>query len=79
MGIMINGQLYRGHKGTAGELGHTTLDPDGPLCRCGEKGCMEAIVGKNAILRKAEAAAQKDEWKPNNPADITIETVTLKS
>ncbi len=77
MGIIINGQLYRGHKGTAGEFGHTTVDPDGPLCRCGKKGCIEAIVGNNAILRKAEAAAQKDEWKPNNPDDITIEEVIL--
>jgi len=75
MGIIINGQLYRGHQGTAGEFGHTTVDPDGPLCRCGKKGCIEAFVGNNAILREAEAAAQKDEWKPNNPADITIEAV----
>lgn len=77
MGIIINGQLYRGHQGTAGELGHTTVDPDGPLCRCGKKGCIEAFVGNNAILREAEAAAQKDEWKPNNPADVTIEAVIL--
>lgn len=75
MGIMINGQLYRGHKGTAGEFGHTTVDPDGPLCRCGKKGCIGAIVGNNAILREAEAAAQKGEWKPHNPDDITIEEV----
>jgi len=75
MGIIINGQLYRGHQGTAGEFGHTTVDPDGPLCRCGKKGCIEAFVGNNAILREAEAAAQKDEWKPNNPADVTIEEV----
>jgi glucokinase-like ROK family protein len=77
MGIIINGQLYRGHKGTAGEFGHTTVDPDGPLCRCGKKGCIEAIVGNNAILREAEAAVQKDEWKPNNPDDITLEEVIL--
>jgi glucokinase-like ROK family protein len=77
MGIMIHGQLYRGHKGTAGEFGHTTVDPDGPLCRCGKKGCIEAIVGNNAILREAEAAAQKGEWKPDNPHDITIDEVIL--
>jgi glucokinase-like ROK family protein len=75
MGIIINGQLYRGHKGTAGEFGHTTVDPDGPLCRCGNKGCIEAIVGNNAILREAEAAAQKDQWKPHRPDEITIEEV----
>jgi len=75
MGIMIHGQLYRGHKGTAGEFGHTTVDPYGPLCRCGKKGCIEAIVGNNAILREAEAAAQKGEWKPDNLDDITIDEV----
>ena len=77
MGIMINGQLYRGHKGTAGEFGHTTVDSDGPLCRCGKKGCIEAVAGINAILREAEAAARKDEWKPNNLDDITIDEVIL--
>jgi glucokinase-like ROK family protein len=75
MGIIINGQLYRGHKGTAGEFGHTTVDPDGPLCRCGNKGCIEAVVGNNAILRAAEAAAQKNLWKPHRPDEITIEEV----
>lgn len=75
MGIIINGQLYRGYRGTAGEFGHTTVDPDGPLCRCGNKGCLEAIVGNNAILRAAEAAAQKDEWRPNKPDEIAIEEV----
>ena len=77
MGIIINGQLYRGHKGTAGEFGHTTIETDGPLCLCGQKGCIEATVGNNAILREAEAAAQKAEWKPNDPTDITIEEVIL--
>jgi glucokinase-like ROK family protein len=77
MGIIINGQLYRGHKGAAGEFGHTTIETDGPLCLCGQKGCIEATVGNNAILREAEAAAQKAEWKPNDPTDITIEEVIL--
>jgi glucokinase-like ROK family protein len=77
MGIIINGQLYRGHKGAAGEFGHTTIETDGPLCLCGQKGCIEATVGNNAILREAGAAAQKAEWKPNDPTDITIEEVIL--
>jgi predicted NBD/HSP70 family sugar kinase len=43
LGIVINGQVYRGQKGIAGEFGHTTVEPDGPLCRCGLKGCLEAV------------------------------------
>jgi glucokinase-like ROK family protein len=75
MGVVINGQLYRGQRGTAGEFGHVTFDPDGPECRCGKKGCLEAIVGNNAILREAKAAARKGEWKPKNPDEITIDEV----
>jgi len=75
MGVVINGQLYRGHKGIAGEFGHVTMDPKGPLCRCGKKGCLEAFVGNNAILRQAKEAAKKGKWKPADPNNITIEEV----
>src|SRR5262249_21679892 len=39
-GIVTAGQLYRGAVGTAGEIGHTTVDEQGPLCRCGSRGCL---------------------------------------
>lgn len=75
MGIVLDGKLYRGQKGVAGEFGHTTVDPDGPLCRCGQKGCLEAIVGNRAIVLAARAAAAKGEWHPENPETITIDDV----
>ncbi|MCP4757089.1 MAG: ROK family protein, partial [Proteobacteria bacterium] len=75
MGIVINGRLFRGKNGLAGEFGHTTLDPTGPRCRCGKKGCLEAIVGNNAILLEAEAAADRGDWTPGNRDRITIEEV----
>ncbi len=75
MGIVINGQLYRGNKGIAGEFGHITLDPDGPLCRCGKNGCLETYVGNNAILREAKKAAAKGEWHPENQDGITLSQV----
>ncbi len=75
LGIVINGQLYRGHRGTAGEFGHTTVDPEGPLCRCGSRGCLEAFVSNRAILREAEAAARRGEWRPENLDGITIDEV----
>jgi len=40
MGIIIDGRLYRGSTGTAGEIGHTVVNPDGPLCSCGKRGCL---------------------------------------
>lgn len=49
-GLIINNEIYRGYGGTAGEIGHTTINPDGPLCRCGNRGCLESYVGIPAIL-----------------------------
>jgi len=49
-GLVINGSLYRGADGLAGEFGHLTLDPNGPPCRCGGRGCLELYAGGSAIL-----------------------------
>lgn len=49
-GLIIGGQIIRGHNGTAGEFGHTTIREGGPLCRCGNRGCLEAIASGRAIL-----------------------------
>ena len=59
LGIVANGQFYRGQNGGAGEFGHITIDPDGPLCACGKHGCLEAYVGDPGLVRTAqESAAQ---------------------
>jgi predicted NBD/HSP70 family sugar kinase len=49
-GLVISGQIYRGPGGTAGEIGHITLDEAGPVCRCGNRGCLETFVGARHIL-----------------------------
>jgi len=49
-GIILGGQLWRGHHGIAGELGHVTVDEKGPVCRCGKRGCLETYVGAAAIV-----------------------------
>ncbi|HTK08747.1 MAG TPA: ROK family protein [Ktedonobacteraceae bacterium] len=59
-GIIANGTLYRGAQGSAGDLGHISLDPNGPLCICGNKGCLGALAGGDALARRAEEAARKD-------------------
>ncbi|WP_084622041.1 ROK family transcriptional regulator [Demequina oxidasica] len=49
-GIVLGGKVWRGHHGIAGELGHVTVDEQGPLCRCGKRGCLEMYVGASAII-----------------------------
>ncbi len=51
-GLVIDNKVYRGGGGTAGEIGHTTINVDGPLCRCGNRGCLEGYVGVRAIIEQ---------------------------
>lgn len=55
-GIILDGRLYRGGAGMAGEIGHVALKADGPLCNCGKRGCLEALASGTAIARRAQAA-----------------------
>jgi glucokinase len=52
-GIVVDGRLYRGAKGLAGEIGHIILDPAGPRCNCGSRGCLEAMVSGVAFAERA--------------------------
>jgi glucokinase len=58
-GLIVDGRLYRGTTDDAGEIGHTTVLPDGPPCRCGKRGCLEALVAGPAITRRAQRLAQE--------------------
>lgn len=58
-GILLNGQIYRGATGSAGEIGHLTIEENGPLCECGNAGCLEALAGGRAIARQAKEAIRK--------------------
>lgn len=57
MGIIIDNQLYRGTRGCGAEFGHTKVQLDGALCRCGQRGCLEAYVADYALLREASSHA----------------------
>jgi predicted NBD/HSP70 family sugar kinase len=50
-GIIVKGGLYRGTAGRAGELGHVRVRPDGPVCRCGRRGCLETVASTDALRR----------------------------
>jgi predicted NBD/HSP70 family sugar kinase len=49
-GLILNGRLYRGSAGLAGELGHVLVDPDGIVCRCGNRGCLETVAATGALV-----------------------------
>jgi glucokinase-like ROK family protein len=51
-GVLIDGKLFRGSSGYAGEIGHMTIDPEGEKCGCGKRGCWETKVGPRAVLRR---------------------------
>jgi predicted NBD/HSP70 family sugar kinase len=51
-GVFVGGVAYSGSKGMAGELGHVTIDEEGPWCSCGNRGCLEVIASTQAVLRR---------------------------
>lgn len=53
--LVLDGEVYRGAHGDAGEFGHTPVRPDGPACVCGNRGCLEAVIGDRALLAAARA------------------------
>lgn len=58
-GLLLDGRIYRGVTGSAGEIGHLTIDENGPVCTCGNQGCLEAIAGGRAIALQAQEAVRK--------------------
>jgi predicted NBD/HSP70 family sugar kinase len=77
-GLVLDGKIYRGSNGIAGEFGHTVVDDQGPLCRCGQTGCLEAICGNNAILREAAEAIKRGELQLEGGI-LTIEAVLAEA
>ncbi|KAA3657203.1 MAG: ROK family transcriptional regulator [Chloroflexi bacterium] len=65
-GIVINGQLYHGAGGNAGEIGHVTVGQHGAQCSCGNIGCLEAIASMQAIMAQAQAIPV-DQWQAAKP------------
>ncbi|GAA2975203.1 MULTISPECIES: ROK family transcriptional regulator [Streptomyces] len=65
-GLVIDGHIYRGPGGTAGEIGHITLDESGPVCRCGNRGCLETFTAARYVLPLL---------RPSHGPDLTMERV----
>lgn len=58
--VVVNRRVVTGFHGTAGELGHLSLDPNGPVCQCGKRGCLDAYAGISAMLSNASVALGHD-------------------
>ena len=68
-GLMIEGRLHRGAFGVAGELGHQTVLPDGPLCGCGNRGCVEALVRADVLAADAGKDSAEDVFEGAREGD----------
>jgi len=76
MGIVVNGQIYRGVKGIGAEFGHMVIKPGGAQCRCGKRGCIESYVADYSVLGAAIDACKEGRWQYKNISSLTIEEVT---
>ncbi len=77
-GIMLNGRLWRGANGMAGEIGHMTVDPDGPKCNCGNFGCLESFASAEAIRRMVKEGLRNKNLKTilrNEIENVTINDI----
>ena len=77
-GLIIEGKLYRGSSGSAAEVGHVSLDPHGPRCGCGHRGCLEAYASRQAIAARAMLLALRGE-APALAAEINGDIGAIRS
>jgi predicted NBD/HSP70 family sugar kinase len=78
MGFFVDGRLYRGASQGGGEIGHTIIDPNGPLCRCGSRGCVEAFSGTVSILqfvRDTLAAGTASSLRGLSARELTLRAI----
>ncbi len=80
LGIILNGEIFQGASGFAGELGHIQMDPDGELCHCGKVGCLDTITSARSLIRRVqrglnEGRVSKLSAYMDHIEDIDIETI----
>jgi predicted NBD/HSP70 family sugar kinase len=75
-GVVLRGELFRGASGFAGEFGHLTIDPYGPPCGCGGRGCLERLAGQEALLRLAgwDGRMRHEGTRPEWPGAMLAES-----
>jgi len=70
----IDGRVHQGHDGTAGEIGHQTIDPDGPWCHCGNRGCLEAFARADQIAAACGTATAEEAVRAAETGDARAQT-----
>jgi predicted NBD/HSP70 family sugar kinase len=75
MGIVVNGQLYRGAQGFAAEFGHVVIDSQGRPCRCGKRGCIEAYVSNFSIVAAAQNAIAEGRWRWPDESELNYDAI----
>jgi predicted NBD/HSP70 family sugar kinase len=75
-GVVIGGRIFRGHSGAAGEIGHIVVDPGGGFCTCGGRGCLETVIGMDALLEQAKAVVGGRRMPSPNTAEALIHMAT---
>jgi glucokinase-like ROK family protein len=80
-GIVVGGDVYRGVTGSAGDIGHIQVEDNGPVCTCGNTGCLEACFSGAALAREAEAAARtgRSPWLADRLAQLQASPADEKS
>jgi glucokinase len=82
-GLILGGKIFRGTFGGAGEIGHITIDYNGPLCNCGNRGCVEAYIGAKYLTRRAVQKVKRNRKSKilslvgNNTRDIDPKIISL--
>ena len=74
-GVVLDGRLHRGPRGLAGEIGHVVVDPSGPRCPCGLRGCLETIAAGPAVARQAAEALAAGRTSSMAPEGLTASAV----
>ena len=74
-GHMIRGEVYRGASGVAGEIGHMVIEPDGAPCACGNRGCLETLVGTRALVARARTLLEDDASSALHETGVSIESI----
>jgi predicted NBD/HSP70 family sugar kinase len=72
-GLVLHDEVLRGTSGNAGEIGHIIVDPDGPLCDCGQRGCVKSSAIPQVLVAQAEAAGVLDGSAPDRSAPVVQE------
>ncbi len=78
-GLVLGGRLHRGYRGSAGEFGHVVVDPDGPRCNCGARGCLEAVSSGTAIAREAGRASAVEVTRLAEAGDRSAQLVLSRA